>query len=449
MVLYGGAAGGGKTAALILAALRGLNYPGYKGVLYRREYVNLACPGGLVDETRELYPRIGGTYRTGDKRWVFPGGASISFFHCETETEAPRKLQGVQGSFIGVDEACTVSLATLMLLLSRIRGCGGLPAKLFMTANPDHAHPLAGWLKENGYVDRVGDPVPEMSGKVVWFLRRGDDIQFEPQRSLFLDEAPNATSFTFVPSRVDDNQILLSRNPHYKANLLAQSAYHQAIYYRGNWNTSPGGGGVFPADSFHTVSDRPATFDMMARGWDLASSRNRGDWTAGVLVGRSRGKYYILDCQRFREAPGERNRRMQEVQERDAFQWPGSRMVIEQQPGAGGHELASVHSDLFERFKPVFVPSLTSKVQRAEPLAEAMKAMNVFLLFGPWNEPWKSEMLSFGVKGANDDMVDATTLAFNFVKAVQSTGSEQMARSMGIRPVTPSMLRDVYHVWTP
>ena len=77
-VLYGGAAGGGKSDALLMEALRQINIPHYRALILRKTYPQLS---ELVDRSRTLYPRAvrGAKYNATDHRWSFPSGAMIYF----------------------------------------------------------------------------------------------------------------------------------------------------------------------------------------------------------------------------------------------------------------------------------------------------------------------------------------------------------------------------------
>jgi hypothetical protein len=58
--IYGGAAGGGKTVGLILEPLRHVGrVANFTAVFFRRTTPQITNPGGLWDETRNFYPRLG------------------------------------------------------------------------------------------------------------------------------------------------------------------------------------------------------------------------------------------------------------------------------------------------------------------------------------------------------------------------------------------------------
>ncbi|GAF75153.1 unnamed protein product, partial [marine sediment metagenome] len=87
---YGGAAGGGKSDALLMAALQYVDVPDYAAILFRRTYADLALPGALMDRAGEW---LGGTeahWSGQDKRWTFPSGATLTFGYLDTDADRYR-----------------------------------------------------------------------------------------------------------------------------------------------------------------------------------------------------------------------------------------------------------------------------------------------------------------------------------------------------------------------
>lgn len=76
--LYGGAAGGGKSDALVIEALRQVHIPHYKALILRKTYPQLS---ELVDKTLNYYPRAfpKARYNATAHAWTFPSGAKVLF----------------------------------------------------------------------------------------------------------------------------------------------------------------------------------------------------------------------------------------------------------------------------------------------------------------------------------------------------------------------------------
>ena len=81
--LYGGAAGGGKSDALVIEALRQVDIPHYKALILRKTFPQLA---ELIDKTLNYYPRAypKARYNGGTHTWTFPAGRRSSSGPCST-----------------------------------------------------------------------------------------------------------------------------------------------------------------------------------------------------------------------------------------------------------------------------------------------------------------------------------------------------------------------------
>ena len=101
-VLYGGAAGGGKSYAMLVDPLRFAHRPAHRGLIIRRSMPELR---ELIDKSRELYPKAfpGCKYKEVEKLWNFPSGAKIEFGFLERDADVYR-YQGQAYSWIGFDE---------------------------------------------------------------------------------------------------------------------------------------------------------------------------------------------------------------------------------------------------------------------------------------------------------------------------------------------------------
>lgn len=220
--LYGGAAGGGKSAALMMEALRQVHIPHYRGILFRCTYKQLEH---LIDETLQWYPRAfpKAKYNKTEKQWRFPSGACIFFGYMDAENDK-YNYQGKPYDFVGFDELTLFTESQYLYLMSRNRPNGaGTRVYIRSTANPGgrgHA-----WVKA-----RFIDTAPPMT----------------PIESEYTIQAPDGTKITqrkkriFIPATVFDNKILLDNDPSYLANLaMLPEAEMNALLY-GDWASFEG-----------------------------------------------------------------------------------------------------------------------------------------------------------------------------------------------------------------
>lgn len=136
-VLFGGAAGGGKSSCLLAAALQYVDVPGYAAMLFRRTFMDLQQPDALVPRSHEW---LGGTdaHWQGDlMQWRFPSGAVLKFGHLEHHNDV-QKYQGAAAHFWGFDEAGQLDPWALEYLKSRARKPKGMkvPIRFRYSANP-------------------------------------------------------------------------------------------------------------------------------------------------------------------------------------------------------------------------------------------------------------------------------------------------------------------------
>ena len=95
LVIYGGAAGGGKTAGLLLEPLRHIGNKDFTAVFFRRTFPQVTNPGAMWDESMKFYPLVGGVGRKSMLTWRFPSGARVEFAHLQYE-ETKLNWQGSQ-----------------------------------------------------------------------------------------------------------------------------------------------------------------------------------------------------------------------------------------------------------------------------------------------------------------------------------------------------------------
>ena len=156
--LYGGAAGGGKSSALLMAALQYVHVPGYAALILRRTYADLSLPGAIMDRAHDWLQGTGATWNGTEKRWTFPSGAVLQFGYCETARDVYR-YQGAEFQFIGIDELTQWPEQPYRYLMSRLRRAEGsaTPLRMRSASNPGgigHA-----WVKRR-FLDGAAAFVP-------------------------------------------------------------------------------------------------------------------------------------------------------------------------------------------------------------------------------------------------------------------------------------------------
>lgn len=120
--LYGGAAGGGKSDALLIEAVRQVGIKNYRGLIFRKTYPQLEA---LISRSIELYSRAfpGIKYNDSKKVWLFPSGAKIFFGYMNHEKDK-YNYQGKPYDFIAFDELTQFTYSQYMYLMSRNRPTG-------------------------------------------------------------------------------------------------------------------------------------------------------------------------------------------------------------------------------------------------------------------------------------------------------------------------------------
>ena len=209
-VLYGGAAGGGKSYAMLVDPLRFAHRAAHRGLILRRSMPELR---ELIDKSRELYPKAfpGAKYKEVEKLWNFPSGAKIEFGFLERDADVYR-YQGQAYSWIGFDEITHLPTAFAWnYLASRLRTTDPeIEVYMRCTANPGGAG--ANWVKK-----RYIDPAPANVS-----FRGGDGLTRK-----------------FIPARLQDNPYL-AEDGRYEQMLNSMPPTQRKQLLDGNWDVAEG-----------------------------------------------------------------------------------------------------------------------------------------------------------------------------------------------------------------
>lgn len=238
-LLVGGGAGGGKSFLMLLKCLKWIQDPKAKIVIFRTQLSLIKLAGGLVSESKNIFPHFGGVYKTQAMEWHFPNGAMVKFAHMPNEDSMTMYL-GLAATHICIDEAADDwTAAQIIFLLSRMRGAeykGKM--QLLMTCNPNNESFLYDWVKplldeETGIpkegTDKVVRYFVNLNGKIHW----GDTKEELTERLKHEADEIMPLSFRFIPMGIKQNPVLMKNNPSYYASLLAQNRIGQARYLFG------------------------------------------------------------------------------------------------------------------------------------------------------------------------------------------------------------------------
>jgi hypothetical protein len=228
-VLYGGAAGGGKSYAMLADPLHGLNDPNFSGLLVRHTTEELR---ELIQKSQELYPRAvpGIKWSERKSQWTSPKGGRLWMSYLDKDTDVTR-YQGQAFNWIGFDELTQWSSPYAWdYMRSRLRSSAHhLGLYMRATTNPGGAGHQ--WVKK-----MFIDPAP--SGKPFWAtnIETGDTITFPEGHS---KAGQPLFKRRFIPASLFDNPYLADAGD-YEAMLLSLPEHQRKQLLEGNWDINDG-----------------------------------------------------------------------------------------------------------------------------------------------------------------------------------------------------------------
>ena len=391
--LFGGAAGGGKSEALLMAAAQYVEVPGYSALLLRKSFRDLMQPDALIPRSKAWWMGTDATWSALDKRWTFPSGATLTFGYLEHADDV-YQYQGAAFQFVGFDELTQFDELPYRYLFSRLRKAEGavVPLRMRGASNPGNKGHF--WVKKR-----------------------------------FISNATR--NRLFFPSRLEDNPSL--DYDEYVQSLSELDPVTRAQLLAGDWDAYEGG--QFHAEWFRPYVRAPHE----AHGWvyryngkevpcaacytvatvdPAASERDLADYTAVVVfavVPESRD-LLVLDVVRERMAVDRIVPRVADLCRR----WHCRLCGIE---SAGFQTAIYDAAKQHPHMPPVkaLFPEGKGKLVRATPAIIRAEAGQIYVPeFAPWLEDFLGELTVFTGdedKDSHDDQVDALGYGVALVEA--------------------------------
>ena len=228
-VLYGGAAGGGKSLAMLADPLRYMGHPQFSGLLLRHTTEELR---ELIWKSQELYPRIYPGIKWSERKmqWQAPSGARLWFSYLDRDEDVLR-YQGLSFSWVGFDELTQWSTPFAWnYMRSRLRSTApDLPTYMRATTNP--GGPGHVWVKKM-FID------PSPAGRAFWAtdIDTGDTLSYPKGHS---KEGQPLFKRRFIPAMLSDNPYL-AEGGDYETMLLSLPEHQRKQLLEGNWDVAEG-----------------------------------------------------------------------------------------------------------------------------------------------------------------------------------------------------------------
>ncbi|MGK2898832.1 MAG: terminase large subunit domain-containing protein [Burkholderiaceae bacterium] len=402
-VFYGGAAGGAKSSALLMAALQFVDDPTYAALLFRRTYGELALPGGLMDRAHDWLQRTDARWRETDKTWTFPSGAKLVFGYLQHSTDKYR-YQGSDYRFVGFDELTQFPEADYLYMQSRTRRLSGtrIPIRIRGASNPGN----------------IGHE---------WVYQR-----FMTSRR---------TDRSFIPALLQDNPHLDRED--YERTLSELDPITRAQLLEGRWvrdtSAQPFRREWFTRRNRYTPGDTDLMRKTVARyiSWDTAfKDKDDSAYTAAVVVELTadyrlavvevwRAKLQFPDLIPAMEAVTERHNRDGKLRGIIVEDRASGVSALQTLAAAG----TSATADMLVPFEPK-----GSKVERAQQAAVWAKLDTIMLPSPsgavPWLADFEAELFTFPL-GADKDQVDAFDQIVLYLEHMLAAGHHAREQAEG------------------
>lgn len=381
-VFYGGAAGGGKSDALLMGALQYVEVPNYSALLLRNTFADLSLPDAIMERSKQWLSGTDARWIDKEHCWLFPSGARLVFGYIEHESDKYR-YKSAAFQYVGFDELTHFTETQYRFLFSRMRRLKGsqVPVRMRSASNP-------------------GGPGHD------WVKRR------------FLDEGV-LKGRLFIPAKLEDNPSLDQED--YEESLNELDPITRAQMRAGNWEAKPLGG-KFIRSTINTVDIVPNKLRTV-RVWDLASTpaevNPNGDRTVGLKLGwdlnSPQREFYVLDVVKARLGPAQVEALVRQVALLD-----GREVAIRifKDPGqAGVSQIEHYANHVLPGYNFLPLKRYVDKDTASDAVAAACFRGQVNLLRAPWNGDLLDELEGFPFWQI-DDQVDTLAGAHEVITSL-------------------------------
>jgi predicted phage terminase large subunit-like protein len=384
--MYGGAAGGGKSVALLAAALQFVTVPGYAAILFRRTFADLSLPKALIPLSHLILQGTDAKWDGQKYQWSFPNGSTLSFGYLKTEIDKYR-YQGAAFQFIGFDELTQFTESQYRYLHSRLRKPDQMPVPLRMRSASNPGGVGHSWVK-----------------------------------SRFID-AETREDRVFVSAKLEDNPYLDKES--YEESLSALDHITRKQLRHGDWDVRPDAG-VFKAKWFEGKTwrfnetgeyyllgkeQRPVHVESCSRFAvaDIAGTEKRDDNDPDYTVMGVcdvTPTYDLLFIHVWRdqfEIPDVEEKLMQ-----ICYEYNVPYLLVEK----AGIGLGVVQTVRKRGLNIRGIKAKGDKLARSQTAQIRLEHGAVYLPIGAgWTSEFEAELLSFPTKGVHDDQVDMVSYA--------------------------------------
>ena len=412
--MFGGAAGGGKSFSLLMAALQYVDVPGYHALILRRTFKQLDKPDSIMSTAREWLSGTAAKWNEQKHQWTFPSGATLTFGHMEHE----RSIYDYQGSayaYVGYDELTQFTEGQYTYLFSRQRRRAGvtIPMRMRSASNPGG----------------IGHE---------WVYKR------------FVNPKTSRPGALFVPAKLEDNpnldaedyrQAMANLDPVTRAQLLAGDwTARKGGRFRAEWfkrryrivNREFGQGGEFDLDGRRLpVSHcwRFQTVDPAASSLETAKSADPDYTVISTWAVTPDYELIFLDCERFRlEIPDI----VPQIQQAYSLHGPQYVCIEAVAANRAVYQLARRTPMIVQEVSPLG----QDKLVRATSAIAMAKDGRIWLpQWAPWLDDVETELFLFtgdDKQDAHGDVIDTISYA---AKALEEfgPGNDGLPMSLGQR----------------